>query len=44
MPDERLLPDRQLVEAVGIQLDDRGVVDLFEEVASIGCYSGRSAF
>ena len=44
MPDERLLPDRQLFEAVGIQLDDRGVIDLLEEVTSIGCYSGRSTF
>ena len=37
MPDERLLPERQLVEAVGIQLDDGGVVDLLEQVGPIGC-------
>ena len=44
MPDERLLAERQLVEAVRIQLHDRSVVDLLEKIPSIGCYSGRSAF
>ena len=44
MPDERLLRERQLLEAVGVQLDDRRVVDLLEQVAPIGSYSGRSTF
>ena len=44
VPDQRFLLHRQLLEAVGIQLDDGGVFDLFEEITPIGCYSGRSTF
>ena len=45
MPDERLLLQRQLVEAVGVQLDDRRVVDLLEQVRPRGrLQSGRSTF
>lgn len=44
MPDQRLLFQRQLVEPVGVQLDDRGIVDLFEQVLAAGVYSGRSTF
>jgi hypothetical protein len=35
MPDERLLSEWQLAEAVRIQLDDGGIVDLFQQVAPI---------
>ncbi len=44
MPDERLLGEIQLLEAIGIELDDGGVVNLLEQVAPIVFYSGRSAF
>ena len=36
VPDERLLLQRQLLEAVGVQLHDRRIVDLLEQVAPIG--------
>jgi len=44
VPDERLLCEGQLFEAVGVQLNDRRVVDLLEQVAPVGFYSGRSTF
>ena len=36
MPDERLLPERQRAETVGVELHDRRLVDLLEEVTAIG--------
>ena len=44
MPDEGFLPQRQLLKAIGVQLHDRGIVNLLEQVAPVGVYSGRSAF
>src|SRR6185436_15092549 len=44
MPHERLLLERQLVEAVGVQLHDRGIVDLLEQVRPRRRYIGRSTF
>ena len=36
MPDERLLFERQRIEAVGVELDHRGVVHRLEQVLAIG--------
>ena len=50
MPDQRLLLQRQLVEAVRIQLNDGRIVDLLEQIGAssgvgIGSDSiGRSTF
>ncbi len=44
MPDEGLLLQVQLVEAVGVELHDRRILDLLEQVGPRRLYSGRSTF
>jgi hypothetical protein len=44
VPDQRLMRERQFLESVGVELDDRRVIDLLEQVLPIGSYSGRSTF
>ena len=41
MPDQRLLPQRQRRELVGVELDDRRVVNLLEEVLPVAFGAGR---
>src|SRR4029434_11312462 len=41
MPNERLVPQRQRRELVGVELDNGGVVDLLEDVLAAAFCRGR---
>jgi hypothetical protein len=36
MPDERLVPERQLREAIGVQLHHRRIVDALQQIFPVG--------
>ena len=40
MPDQRLLPERQRAEAVGVQLHDGRIVHTFEQILPVGIRRG----